>query len=214
MATLPRTHAGFPEKAQTASKGIGTDGSKEVWMSDQKLKELYIDELKDLFNAENQLVKALPKLAKAATSQDLRGGFEEHLEQTKGHVERLESIFKSLGENPKGKKCKGMEGLVEEGSEAIEEYEGPVRDVALIGAAQRVEHYEMAGYGTVVALAKQLGKDKHADLLHKTLKEEKETDAKLTELSETINAEATQQSEEDSTATKKQSKRANRHRAA
>jgi ferritin-like metal-binding protein YciE len=166
-------------------------------MAQQKLKELYIDELKDLFNAENQLVKALPKLAKAADSEDLRAGFEKHLEQTKGHVERLETIFKSMDENPKGKKCKGMEGLVEEGSEAIEEYEGSVRDVALIGAAQRVEHYEMAGYGTAVALAKQLDEDKHASLLEKTLEEEKETDAELTALSETINAEAADQAEEE-----------------
>jgi ferritin-like metal-binding protein YciE len=183
-------------------------------MSDQKLKELYIDELKDLFNAENQLVKALPKLAKAATSDDLKAGFQQHLEQTKGHVERLETIFKSLGQNPKGKKCKGMEGLIEEGSEAIEEYEGLVRDAALIGAAQRVEHYEMAGYGTVVALANQLGENKHADLLEKTLEEEKETDAKLTELSQTINAEAAELPEEHSTSTKKQPKRTSSHRAA
>src|SRR3569833_228880 len=183
-------------------------------MSDQKLKELYIDELKDLFNAENQLVKALPKLAKAATSEDLREGFEEHLEQTKGHVARLETIFQNLGENPKGKKCKGMEGLVEEGSEAIEEYEGAVRDVALIGAAQRVEHYEMAGYGTVVALAKQLGENKHADLLEKTLEEEKVTDARLTELSQSVNAEAAEQPDEEETnRTKKEPKRATRHRA-
>src|SRR6202165_3962082 len=112
------------------------------------LKELYIDELKDIYNAENQLVKALPKMAKAASSEELRRGFEEHLEQTKGHVQRLEQIFQTLGESPKGKKCKGMEGLVAEGSEVMEEdYEGSVLDAALIGAAQRVEHYEIAGYG-------------------------------------------------------------------
>jgi len=183
-------------------------------MADQELKELYIDELKDLFNAENQLVKALPKLAKAATSEDLRAGFEEHLKQTRGHVERLDTIFKSLDESPKGKKCKGMEGLVEEGSEAIEEYEGSVRDAALIGAAQRVEHYEMAGYGTVVALAKQLGEDKHANLLEKTLQEEKDTDAKLTSLSQTINAEAAGQDEEESTAVAKPPKKSSSRRAA
>lgn len=154
------------------------------------LRELFVDELKDLYNAENQLVKALPKMAKAAESPELRAGFEEHLEQTKGHVDRLESIFSKLGENPKGKKCKGMEGLVEEGAEAIEEYEGPVRDAALIGGAQRVEHYEMAGYGTVVAMAKQLGESKHAQLLEETLEEEKETDAKLTSLSEKVNPRA------------------------
>jgi ferritin-like metal-binding protein YciE len=188
---------------------------RRALMAEQNLKELFIDELKDLFNAENQLVKALPKLAKAAASEELRAGFQEHLEQTKGHVERLKTIFESLDENPKGKKCKGMEGLVEEGAEAIEEYEGTLRDVALIGAAQRVEHYEMAGYGTVVALAKQLGENKHAALLEKTLQEEKDTDAKLTALSETINAEATEQGEEEPAASSKPSKKSgNRRRAA
>jgi ferritin-like metal-binding protein YciE len=161
-------------------------------MSEEGLKELYIDELKDLYSAENQLVKALPKMAKAATSEDLRTGFEEHLEQTKGHVERLETIFKQLGENPKGKKCKGMEGLIEEGSEAIEEYEGGLLDAALIGAAQRVEHYEMAGYGTVIAFAEELGESKHVSLLNETLEEEKETDEKLTEMAGDINARANQ----------------------
>jgi ferritin-like metal-binding protein YciE len=156
-------------------------------MPEQGLKELFIDELKDLYNAENQLVKALPKMAKASEFSELKAGFEEHLEQTKGHVERLESIFSKLGENPKGKKCKGMEGLVEEGAEAIEEYEGAVRDAALIGGAQRVEHYEIAGYGTVIAMAKQLGESGHAKLLEQTLEEEKETDAKLTSLSEKVN---------------------------
>jgi ferritin-like metal-binding protein YciE len=159
-------------------------------MAEQGLKELFIDELRDLYNAENQLVKALPKMAKASESTELRAGFEEHLEQTKGHVERLETIFSKLGENPKGKKCKGMEGLVEEGAEAIEEYQGSVRDAALIGGAQRVEHYEMAGYGTVIAMAKQLGESGHAKLLEQTLAEEKETDAKLTSLSEKVNTAA------------------------
>ena len=161
-------------------------------MAIEGLKDLYIDELKDLYSAENQLVKALPKMAKAATSEDLRAGFEEHLEQTKGHVQRLESIFEQLGESPKGKKCKGMEGLIEEGSEAIEEHEGAVRDAAIIGAAQRVEHYEMAGYGTVIAFAEELGESKHVSLLNETLEEEKETDEKLTGLAADINAQANQ----------------------
>jgi ferritin-like metal-binding protein YciE len=155
------------------------------------LRELYIDELKDIYNAENQLVKALPKMAKAATSQELRQGFEEHLEQTKGHVQRLEQIFQKLEESPKGKKCKGMEGLVEEGSEVMgEDFEGSLMDAALIGAAQRVEHYEIAAYGTVCAFAEELGEDEHAELLKETLEEEKETDEKLTKLAEQINAEA------------------------
>jgi len=141
------------------------------------LKELYVDELKDLYNAENQLVKALPKAAKAASSEELRAGFEEHLEQTKSHVQRLEQIFEMLDESPKGKKCKGMEGLIEEGSEIMEEdFEGALLDAALIGAAQRVEHYEIAAYGTVRAFAEELGESEHASLLAETLEEEKETD--------------------------------------
>jgi ferritin-like metal-binding protein YciE len=159
-------------------------------MAEEGLKDLYIDELKDLYSAENQLVKALPKMAKAATSEDLRAGFEKHLEQTKGHVQRLETIFEQLGESPKGKKCKGMEGLIEEGSEAIEEHDGAVLDAALIGAAQRVEHYEMAGYGTVIAFAEELGESKHVSLLNETLEEEKATDETLTGLAGDINAQA------------------------
>lgn len=165
-------------------------------MPQQDLRELYIDELKDLYNAENQLVKALPKLAKAASSDELREGFEEHLEQTKGHVQRLEQIFEMLGESAKGKKCAGMEGLVEEGQEMIDEdFEGSVKDAGLIGAAQRVEHYEIAAYGTVKAFAQTLGENEHVDLLEQTLQEEKETDEKLTELAEQINTQATSEAE-------------------
>jgi ferritin-like metal-binding protein YciE len=127
----------------------------------------------------------------------LRAGFEEHLEQTKGHVQRLETIFQKLGENPRGKKCKGMEGLIEEGAEAIEEYDGALLDAALIGAAQRVEHYEMAGYGTVSAFAEELGESEHVSLLDQTLEEEKETDEKLSQLAEEINAQANQDEEAD-----------------
>ncbi len=159
-------------------------------MAAEDLKELYIDELKDLYSAETQLVKALPKMAKAATSDELRQGIEEHLEQTKGHVKRLEQIFEMLDESPKGKKCKGMEGLIEEGSEATEEYEGAVLDAAIIGAAQRVEHYEIAAYGTVRAFAEELGESEQASLLETTLNEESETDEKLSELAKQINPEA------------------------
>ena len=162
------------------------------------LKELYIDELKDLYSAESQLVKALPKMAKAASFDELRHGFEEHLEQTKGHVQRLEKIFQALGESPKGKKCKGMEGLIEEGSEVMEEdYEGSVLDAALIGAAQRVEHYEIAGYGTVRSMAETLGESNHVSLLEETLEEEKETDEKLSELAARINTTANERVEEE-----------------
>ena len=160
-------------------------------MSDEGLKELYVEELKDIYNAENQLVKALPKLAKAGSSDELRQGFEEHLEQTKGHVERLEQIFEMLEESPKGKKCAGMEGLVEEGSEVMKEgLEGAVLDAALIGAAQRVEHYEIAAYGTVIAFARPWARTTRQSLLEATLAEEKETDEKLTELAKQINEQA------------------------
>jgi ferritin-like metal-binding protein YciE len=160
-------------------------------MKVNRLKHLYVEELKDLYSAENQLVKALPQMAKAATSADLRAGFEGHLEQTKEHVARLEKIFKALGENPSGKKCHGMEGLIKEGGELIAE--GPASeelDAGLISAAQRVEHYEIAGYGCVSAYAKRLGEDQAVSLLRKTLEEEKETDKKLTQLSWQINLEA------------------------
>jgi ferritin-like metal-binding protein YciE len=164
---------------------------KETHMKTNKLKHLYVEELKDLYSAENQLVKVLPQMAKAATSEDLRSGFEEHLEQTKEHVARLEKIFKALRESPKGKHCNGMEGLLKEGSELIEEDPEPEElDAGLISAAQRVEHYEMAGYGCVSTYAKLLGDDQAASLLKQTLEEEKETDKKLTQLSLHINLEA------------------------
>jgi ferritin-like metal-binding protein YciE len=160
-------------------------------MEHQALKELYIDELKDIYNAENQLVKALPKMAKAASSAELRTGFEEHLEQTRGHVQRLEQIFKELGEKPSGKKCKGMEGLVAEGQEMMgEDFEDDLMDAALISAAQRVEHYEIAAYGTVRTYAELLGEDTAAQLLEQTLEEEKETDQKLTDMASEINVKA------------------------
>lgn len=160
-------------------------------MEHQALKELYIDELRDIYNAENQLVKALPKMAKAANSDDLRNGFEQHLEQTRGHVQRLETIFKDLGEKPSGKKCKAMEGLVAEGQETMDEdYEDDLMDAALIAAAQRVEHYEIAAYGTVRTYAELLGEDNAVQLLEQTLEEEKETDQKLTDLASDINVKA------------------------
>jgi ferritin-like metal-binding protein YciE len=162
-------------------------------MSKNSLKELYVEELKDLFSAENQLTKALPKMAKAASSDELRQGFEEHLQQTQGHVERLQQIFEMLGEKGSGKKCLGMEGLVKEGSEIMgEDFEDAMMDAALISAAQRVEHYEIAGYGTVIAYAALLGEEEQASLLKETLQEEKETDEKLTELAKEINAQAQQ----------------------
>lgn len=163
------------------------------------LKELYINELKDLYSAENQLVKALPKMAKASDSDELRTAFEEHLEQTREHVARLEKIFEALDETPKGKKCKGMEGLIEEGGELIEEDPGPEElDAGLISAAQRVEHYEIAGYGCVRTYANLLGESEAVSLLEQTLAEEKETDEKLTELAEQINVVAQEAGESES----------------
>jgi len=155
------------------------------------LQELYVDELRDLYNAETQLVKALPKMAKAASNDQLREAFQEHLRQTSEHVSRLEQIFEQLGEKASGKKCLGMEGLVKEGSETIkEDYSDEVKDSAIIGAAQRVEHYEMAGYGTVRAFAELLGETDHVSLLEQTLEEEKQADVKLTQLAEEINPKA------------------------
>jgi ferritin-like metal-binding protein YciE len=155
------------------------------------LQDLYLDELRDLYNAETQLVKALPKMAKAASNDQLRAAFQEHLRETSEHVSRLEQIFEQLGEKATGKKCLGMEGLVKEGSETMkEDYSEEVKDAAIIGAAQRVEHYEMAGYGTVRAFAELLGETEHVSLLEKTLEEEKQADEKLTQLAEEINPKA------------------------
>jgi ferritin-like metal-binding protein YciE len=151
------------------------------------LEALFHHELKDLYSAETQLVKALPKMAKAASNPDLKAGFEQHLEETKVHVQRLEQIGGQLGKALSGHKCKGMEGLLEEGADLIsEEADDTVRDAGLIGAAQRVEHYEMAAYGTAKALATQLGFDEAVELLEETLGEEKATDAKLSELAESV----------------------------
>src|ERR1700719_367748 len=174
-------------------KWIGKDHK----MEHNELKDLYIDELRDLYDAENKLVKALPKLAKAANSDKLRAGFEEHLDQTRGHVGRLEEIFEALDEKPTGKKCAGMAGLVKEGEEIMDEdFSAEVMDAALISAAQRVEHYEIAAYGCVSTWAQLLGESEANALLEKTLEEEKETDQKLTELSEEINVEAKGSGEE------------------
>ena len=154
-------------------------------MGMNSLSDLLEDELKDLYSAENQLVKALPKMAKKASSAELKSAFTDHLEETKGHVERLTKIGKRLDITLTGKKCKAMEGLVEEGSEILEEDGEPaVLDAALIGAAQRVEHYEIAAYGTVRAIAEQLGQTEVVDLLQETLDEEGAADKKLTQIAE------------------------------
>jgi ferritin-like metal-binding protein YciE len=155
------------------------------------LRELYIDELRDLYNAETQLVKTLPKMAKAASNNQLREAFEEHLRQTSEHVSRLEQIFDQMEEKASGKRCLAMEGLVKEGAETMkEDYQEDVKDAAIIGAAQRVEHYEIAAYGTACSFAELLGENEHVSLLEETLEEEKEADQKLTQLSEAINSKA------------------------
>jgi ferritin-like metal-binding protein YciE len=161
-------------------------------MSMKTLQDLFIDEVRDVYDAEHQLTKALPKMAKAAANEELKAAFEEHLQQTEGHITRLESVFELVDRKPTRKTCKAMKGLVEEGSEVIEEDgDEAVKDAALIGAAQRVEHYEIAAYGTLRTFAETLGIQKAVDLLQQTLDEEKQTDENLTELASTINFEAT-----------------------
>jgi ferritin-like metal-binding protein YciE len=156
------------------------------------LQDLYLEELRDIYNAEQQIMKALPLMAGGATNPELRAAFEEHLRVTREQVRRLDSIFSELDQKPTGKKCKGMEGLIEEGQEMLEEDVDPdVKDAALIAAAQKVEHYEIATYGTVRNYARQLGLTSQVDLLQRTLDEEGETDKRLTSLAESgINEQA------------------------
>jgi ferritin-like metal-binding protein YciE len=154
-------------------------------MSMESLKDLFEHELRDIYYAEKALVKALPKMAKGATAEKLKEGIEHHLEQTKGQVERLEQVFELLGVPARGKKCEAMEGLIEEGASLLEEdADSDVLDAGIIAAAQKVEHYEIASYGTLCTWARQLGLEDAADLLGETLEEEKQTDLKLTELAE------------------------------
>jgi ferritin-like metal-binding protein YciE len=155
------------------------------------LEALYVDELKDLWSAEKQILKALPRMVRAAGDKNLKRAFTQHERQTRQHVTRLERIFKQLDASPRGKKCVGMEGLLEEGAELIKEKpDQDVLDAGLISAAQHVEHYEMAGYGTVRTWARLLGRDDQADLLQQTLNEEGETDKLLTSIAEAVNVEA------------------------
>lgn len=159
----------------------------------ESVRELMIDQMRDLYDAEKQLVKALPKMAKAASNEDLREAFENHLEQTKGHVERLEHAFELLDEKAKSKPCEAMKGLVEEGKETLEEdLSEPLLDSAIICAAQKVEHYEIAGYGTLVAWANSIGLQDIAEVFEETLREEKEADEKLTQVASEILAETGQ----------------------
>jgi ferritin-like metal-binding protein YciE len=154
-------------------------------MSLDSLQKLFVEEVRDILNGERQLLDALPKMAKAAKSTDLSQAFTNHLKETEGHVDRLETILRDLGQAPRGKMCKGMEGLIEEGSEKMqEEGEGPVVDAALIASGQKVEHYEIATYGTLRAYAQLLGHDQAVRLLEETLAEEEAADEKLNQLAE------------------------------
>lgn len=165
------------------------------------LKSLLIEQLKDLYDAEKRLTKAIPKLAKASTNEELQSALHEHLDETKTQVSRIEQVFELLDERPKAKPCEGMKGLIEEGDEhAKEDYEDDdLRDAMIIGSAQRVEHYEIAGYGTAIAHARLLGLDDVVELLESTLEEEKRADVKLTEIAESVvNVEAAADEEEES----------------
>ncbi|MGE5444198.1 MAG: ferritin-like domain-containing protein [Ignavibacteriales bacterium] len=164
----------------------------------ESLHDLYIKELRDLYDAEKQIIKALPKMIKAATSSELQSALQSHLEQTRGHAERLEQVFEKLGSRARATKCKGIEGIINEGKEMTEEDgDSAVLDAAIISAAQRVEHYEMAGYGCVRTYAQTLGYEDQARLLEQTLEEEKEADEKLTQIAEGIVNPAAMQSRSD-----------------
>ena len=165
-------------------------------MSIKTADDLFLDELKDIYSAEKQAIRAYPRVTKAATSEELKQALQKHLEQTKGQLERLDRVFEILEKRSSGKTCEAMKGLIEEAQESIEEIEqGPVLDVALIAAAQRIEHYEIAAYGTVAALAEAMGQDEIKSLLTETLNEEKQTDELLTNVSQQVNAEALSNSE-------------------
>jgi ferritin-like metal-binding protein YciE len=169
--------------------------SKGCAMAAENLQELFVEELRDIYDAEKQLTKALPKMAKAAGSEELRAAFEEHLEITRMQVGRLEEVFKSMGMAARGKPCEGMKGLIKEGQEAMEELEGSTLDAALIASAQKVEHYEIATYGTLATFAEVLNMEDAKDLLGQTLDEEKEADEKLTTIASQINPEAENEEE-------------------
>ena len=160
-------------------------------MTPNSLQDLYVEQLKDLYDAEHQIIKALPKMIDAASSQELKNALSEHLEITRQQATRLEKIFEDMDEKAKAEKCKGMQGVIQEGNDLVSDIdEENVRDAAIIASAQRVEHYEMAGYGTARTYAELLGEDEAVELLQQTLDEEKEADQKLTDLSSQINVEA------------------------
>jgi ferritin-like metal-binding protein YciE len=177
---------------------LASQTEKEQSMSVETAHDLFIDELKDIYSAEKQAVRAYPRLAKVVQSEELKEALQEHLEQTKQQIERLDRVFEILEVRSGGKTCEGMKGLLEEAATHAEEIEqGPVLDAALIGALQRVEHYEIAAYGTVATFAEAMGQNEIHELLAETLQEEKDTDEKLTEVSGNVNIEAIGEAQED-----------------
>jgi len=176
------------QRSKGSSTSRGKSGmSEESSEMSNDLHELFLDELADIYNAEQQLTKALPKFAKTAKNDELREAFEQHLEETENHISRLDQVFESLGESMKRKKCKGMEGLIEEGEEVISEHKSTdALDAGLIISAQKVEHYEIASYGSLCSWAEQMGHNDALELLRQTLEEEKAADEKLTEIAETV----------------------------
>lgn len=190
------------EKTRSKAAGAKKSGTQKKSSKSQSvtsLQEFFLEELKDIYWAEKHLTKALPKLQKASTSQELAEAFAQHLEVTENHVKRLEQVFEIFGEKPRSKKCDGMEGIVKEGEDVVQETEKntSTRDAALIMAAQKAEHYEITTYGSLVQLAKTLGQDEVSELLEQTLEEEKEADKLLSELAvNNINAMAEQESQE------------------
>jgi ferritin-like metal-binding protein YciE len=181
-----------------ASNWASEGSHKGAEMSVSTAQELFVSELKDIYSAEKQAVRAYPRIAKTVQSQELKQALQQHLEQTKQHVERLDRAFEILEKRAAGKTCEGMKGLLDEANGHVEEIEkGSILDAALIGALQRVEHYEISAYGTVATLAEAMGEDEIHELLAETLQEEKDTDEKLTEVARTVNSEALESDEEE-----------------
>ena len=193
----------MPRNSKTttgSAKNTNSTKSAAPYNEESKLKELFVEELKDIYSAEKQLTKALPKMAKAATSEELANAFENHLAQTEKQITRVEQVFELLEMTARAKKCEGMAGLIQEGQQAIEDTDAgtATRDAALIISAQKVEHYEIASYGSLVQLAKTIGLNEAIDLLQETLDEEKETDVLLTELAvSSVNINAENEPEEE-----------------
>ena len=196
--TKPRKSSGTKSAASSTARKSKSDGTPSQNENSQ-LEKFFVDALKDIYWAEKHLTKALPKMQKAATSEELQQAIEEHLNQTKEHVNRLEQVFDQLGEKAQAKKCEAMEGLTKEGDTVVEETEDgtSTRDVGIIVSAQKVEHYEISAYGSLITLAKTMGQDEIADILAQTLEEEKEADQLLTQIAESsINWQAEKEGEE------------------